>query len=112
MIKSQVIIDSLSAQDILGVDMNAFISDTGEFLPLMWENYIKEKAGPKDKPKEAKVYDGEETFNSRDHKYDKDPTGLAIEIFNTTWDKDAGINPTEVMDVCIGLVKQAQEAFK
>jgi len=97
----------------IGFATNLGIEDPDKFGKQALSELIEMKTGgPKDKPKEAKVYDGEEAFNTRDHKYDKDPTGLAIEIFNTIWDKDAGVNPTEVMDVCIGLVKQAQEAFK
>lgn len=53
--------------------------------------------------------------SERDHKYDKDPTGLAVEIFNVMVNKVESIKVEEatiLMTHSIALVKQAQEAFK
>ncbi len=47
--------------------------------------------------------------------FDKDPVGLAVEVFNAL---DIGIaatntkRATDIMTMCINLVKQAQEAFR
>ena len=64
-------------------------------------------------PPTEKTWDGEES--TRDHKYDKDPTGLAVEVFVAV----IGMNPVseskaieELMNASINLVKQARDAFK
>jgi len=48
--------------------------------------------------------------------YEKDPVGLAVEVFNNIYDgsKTSGevVNTIELMKMCTELVKQAQEAFK
>jgi len=41
----------------------------------------------------------------------KDPVGLAVEIFNSIYEKNANSDKKICMDTCIDLVKQAQKAF-
>ena len=55
--------------------------------------------------------------NVRDHRYDKDPVGLAVEVFNGMMSKlvevkQPVIEANVIMVSAIDLVKQAQEAFK
>lgn len=82
----------------------------------------------KAQPAKDGVYDGKENFpvypkgvyktaeTGRDHKYDKDPTGLAVEIFVQVVENAKGMEVSDedtdkMMKKCINLVKQAQEAF-
>ncbi len=44
--------------------------------------------------------------------YDKDPVGLAVEVYCTTLDKGISADPKLVMENAIEVVKQAREAFE
>lgn len=51
------------------------------------------------------------TPETRDHKFDKDPVGLAVELF-VALESGSEMSDKEIMLSCIDLVKMAQGAFE
>lgn len=48
----------------------------------------------------------------KDTKYEKDPVGLAVEVFNAIYADSGKVDARDTMTASISLVKQAQKAFE
>ena len=85
-----------------------------EFYNVVDDNEVEIDTTPV-KPKDNTFFKKAPSENTRKSvkgsAYEKDPVGLAVEVFNTIYEKNTATHEKDIMEASINVVKQAQEAW-
>lgn len=109
------LINTLQEHVNTGVGIEVEITEKGQYKNIIGFDGIAKDNAPMGKPSEDKNFPkAPTTTTERNHAYDKDPIGLAVEVFSAlayTLEKSA-ISEEQLMKNCCLIVKIAQDNFK